>query len=116
MEKAFQELRRIHEEIRRSIQTGRPLQTQRVDEIRKFLTETSKAVENTIPQPPPKDAVDELSRKIDELHRLMKKRSVEGIDVSKAKRLDEKSKEYFDRGDIKGAIECIKKAIDSLKR
>jgi len=58
---------------------------------------------------------DELSGKLDELHRLMEEKLNEGIDITEAKKLDAKSKEYVQRGDMKGAINLISKAIDLLK-
>ncbi len=58
---------------------------------------------------------DEISHRIDELHRLMEERKSKGIDISEAERLDDESKEYAQRGDMKGAFELISKAIELLK-
>jgi hypothetical protein len=46
----------------------------------------------------------------------MEEKMNEGIDIIEAKNLDDKSKEYAQRGDMKGAINLISKAIDLLKR
>jgi hypothetical protein len=107
MDKTSRQLYSIREEIASS-----GLSLQRVDEIKKFLKQTRQMVEKAVPTPIP----DELNRKLDELHRLMEEKMNEGIDIIEAKNLDDKSKEYAQRGDMKGAINLISKAIDLLKR
>ena len=107
MDKASRQLYSIREEI-----AVGGFSSQRANEIKKFLQQTRQMVEKAVPTPIP----DELNRKLDELHRLMEEKMDEGIDITEAKKLDEKSKEYVQRGDMKGAINLISKAIDLLKR
>ena len=111
MDEASKQLYAIYEEIAQSVQAVGGLSARRMNEIKKFLRQTHRMVQEVVPPPMP----DELLRKVDELHRLMEKKMNEGIDISEAKKLDDKSKEYAQRGDMKGAINLISKAIDLLK-
>ena len=107
MDKASRQLYSIREEI-----AAGGFSARRSDEIKKFLKQTRQMVEKAVPSP----MSDELNRKLDELHRLMEEKMDEGIDITEAKKLDDKSKEYAQRGDMKGAINLISKAIDLLKQ
>ena len=112
IDKASRQLYDIHKEIAQAVHTGGAISAQQADKARKFLKQTREVIERAVPPPIP----DELKRKVDELHRLMEERMHEGVDVSEAKRLDDKSKEYAHRGDMKVAAAVISKAIDLLKQ
>ena len=107
MDKASRQLFGFREEI-----AGGGFSTQKANEIKKLLKQTRQMVEKAVPTPIP----DELNRKLDELHRLMDEKIDEGLDITEAKKLDDKSKEYVQRGDMKGAINLVSKAIDLLKQ
>lgn len=58
----------------------------------------------------------EAFRKIERLHGLMEQCLREGKDISAAKRLDDASKQAFERGDPKRSMERIDQAIHMLER
>jgi spore coat protein CotH len=111
--------------IEQHIQSQRRPRVDIVTGLKPFVAERTKSVKAQLTGrrrgfvPTGKDSPpipDELSRKLNELHRLMEEKVNEGIDITEAKKMDAKSKEYVQRGDMKGAINLISKAIDLLKR
>lgn len=110
LDSASKRLNGIREEIERTFSENNKLSSHRADEYKKIFGQISQIIHKFMPP-----LHDELSRKLDELHRLMDKCREQEIDVSEARKLDEKSKEYVERGDIKSAVEIISRAIDILK-
>ncbi len=79
-----------------------------------FLTFSAVFIKHTQAEERAGLTIEELMKKAKKVHTLMKEKEAEGLDVSKALKLDQESKEAAEKGDLDLADKLLDDAIESL--